>query len=206
MDNSLRIAAWKTFAYWSVWVGIAFFAVYPTCNWLGAQRSVTHALYFEAELALPFVPVFFWGYVSMYVLFFTPPFFLSSAQLTRLGKTVISATLLSGLIYILIPTQLGYARIVPADPFYAGLYAGMFDLDLPHNMVPSLHVVYSTIIILAILENMHTWYGKAFFWGWLILLCLSTLLVHQHHLLDVASGILVAVLIRKYYGIGESHV
>lgn len=205
MITSTKKESWKTFGFWAIWVGLAFFSVYPTCNWLTSQRTEAYPLFIESELAIPFVPEFFWVYSSMYVLFFTPPFFLRSDQLTRLGKTLVTATIASGIIYIFIPTQLGFERIRPDDPLYNRFFSDMFSLDLPHNLVPSLHVVYSTIIILAILENMRSFVSKSIFLGWLILLCLSTLLVHQHHLLDVITGLFIAVLIRKYYGKGEKY-
>ena len=34
---------WKTYGIWALWVGIAFFSIYPTCNWLTSQRSNTYA-------------------------------------------------------------------------------------------------------------------------------------------------------------------
>jgi membrane-associated phospholipid phosphatase len=33
--------------------------------------------------------------------------------------------------------------------------------------------------------------------GWLIVLSASTILVHQHHLLDVATGLALAVAVRR---------
>lgn len=38
--------------------------------------------------------------------------------------------------------------------------------------------------------------------GWLLLLSLSTLLVHQHHLFDVASGLLLALVMRRLFPTG----
>lgn len=194
MATSIEKENWKTFAYWAFWVGIAFFSVYPACNWLSAQRDITYPLYLDAELGIPLVPGFFWLYMSMYVLFFFPPFFLNRRQLTLLGQRLILTTILSGVIFLLIPTELGFARVQPDNPFYSTLFAQLFTIDLPHNLVPSLHVVFSAIIIFSILETMETRLSKSFFWLWLILLCLSTLLVHQHHLLDVITGLLIAIL------------
>jgi membrane-associated phospholipid phosphatase len=77
-------------------------------------------------------------------------------------------------------------------------------VDLPHNLVPSLHVVFSAIIVFAIVEGMNKKATKIFTWGWLFLLCLSTLLVHQHHVLDVVTGLFIAVLFRIYYYLGDS--
>ena len=197
---------WKTYGYWAFWVGVAFFSVYPTCNWLTSQRNVTYPLYVDMELSIPLIPEFFWLYMSMYALFLLPPFFLNTAQLKILGKQLIMATIASGIIFLLIPTELGFERIEPIDHFYSSLYAQLFTIDLPHNLVPSLHIVFSAIIVFALLEGMENIAARIVIWLWLILLCLSTLLVHQHHLLDVITGLLIAALFRIYYKKGEKHV
>lgn len=181
-----------TFAYWGFWVGVAFFSVYPTTNWLSSLRpESTYAMYLPQELAIPFRAEFIWVYLSMYLLFFTPPFFLDQIQLKRLAKELIAVTIFAGLIFLLFPAQLGFMRETPADPLYASLFSTIFSLDRPFNLVPSLHVVYSTAISLAIMQNA----SRALRVGllcWLILLVASTVLVHQHHLLDVFSGLVLA--------------
>lgn len=184
-----------TFAGWGALVGIAFFSIYPTMNWLTGLRTGQHALYLEAELALPFVPQFIWLYLSMYLLFAVPPFFLNPAELKRLARELIAGTLLSGLIFLLLPARLGFPRIVPDDPTLKTLYEGIFLLDQPFNLVPSLHVVYSAAIVFAVMAR--AGFGqRLFFAGWLALIAVSTLLVHQHHLLDVVAGLALASLMR----------
>jgi len=90
---------------------------------------------------------------------------------------------------------LGFSRYLPEEHFYRQLFQGIFSIDLPFNLVPSLHVVYSTSICLAIASRA-SHRVQAFLWCWLALLVASTLLVHQHHLLDVVAGLLLAVLAR----------
>ena len=186
------------FAFWAAWVGVAFFGVYPTMNWLTSLRADAHALFFAAELGVPFVAEFVWIYLSMYVLFFAPPFFLDPAQLRRLGQEFISSTLIAGIVFLLLPAQLGFARVLPEDPFYRDLFAGMFSLDHPHNLVPSLHVVYSAAISLAIFRRVAL-PGRVFLASWLALLMASTLLVHQHHVVDVVTGAALALLVAHFW-------
>ena len=198
-------AVWKTYGIWAFWVGITFISVYPTCNWLTANRTTTLSLFIHSELAIPFIPGFIWIYLSLYILFLMPPFFLNTTQLKRLGKQLIYATVFSGIIFLLMPAQLGFERISPNNPFYASLYSNLFSIDLPHNLVPSLHVIFSAIIIFSLLDIESSIYKKTIWWGWLTLICLSTLLVHQHHLADMITGLLVALVFRKYTFKGEQH-
>ena len=190
-------SVWKTYVIWAAWVGIAFFSIYPSCNWLTSRRTNYFNLYLEGELSLPFVPEFMLVYLSMYILFAMPPFFLNVVELNALGKQLISGTLISGLIFLFLPAKLRFIRSVPQDGFYGPLYSTLFSLDMPHNMVPSLHVVFSALILFSIAATMRTIAQKLFWYGWLVLICVSTLLVHQHHLLDVITGLAIAGLLRK---------
>lgn len=199
MDTVNNKESWKIFGIWAFWVGIAFFSIYPTCNWLTSQRSVTYKLYHEVELSIPFIPEFFWVYMSMYFLFFLPPFLLNGDQLKSLGKQLVLATIFSGLVFLLIPTRLGFERINLDDALYGNLFTQLFTIDLPHNLVPSLHVVFSVIIAFSIAAGISKPLLRWALWGWLALLCMSTLLVHQHHVLDVVTGIGVAFAFNRYF-------
>ena len=197
---------WRTYFYWLFWISVAFFTVYPTCNWVTMQRENVLGLYISLELQIPFVPEFVWAYLSLYLLFLIPPFFLTHQRMNVLGRQLIAATLFCGLVFLLLPTELGFERAIPEDPFYSALFANLFAIDLPHNMVPSLHVTFSTLILFTLLDGPRRAPAKALFLAWLVLICASTILVHQHHLLDVATGLLVATFLYRVARKGEHHV
>lgn len=186
---------WLTGAWWATWIGLMFFGLYPALNGLTARRAMRWRLYLDVERALPFVPELVWAYLSMYLLFVLPPFFLSAAQLAALGRQLIAGTLLGALGFLLLPAELGFLRSVPARPPYDTLFGLMFSLDAPHNLVPSLHVVFSAAITLACAEVAPPAWRRALH-GWLALIVLSTMLVHQHHLLDVAAALLLVAGLR----------
>ncbi|MCO4811904.1 MAG: phosphatase PAP2 family protein [Gammaproteobacteria bacterium] len=190
-------SVWKTYAFWAMWVGVAFFSVYPTCNWLTSLRGEYFSLYFAAELDVPFVPEFIVFYLSMYALFAMPPFFLKVTELTALGKQLIAGTLISGLVFLLVPARLGFVREVPESGLIESIYSTLFAVDMPHNMVPSLHVVFSTLILLALANASAGEHNKILWYGWLMVICGSTLLVHQHHLIDVVAGLALAFALRR---------
>lgn len=155
------------------------------------------------ELSIPFVPELVWVYLSMYILFPLPPFFLNVPQLRVLGKQLIAATLFSGLAFVLFPGRLGHVRVLPESGLYADFFTFLFVLDGVHNVAPSLHVVYSAIITGAIVDATLSPAVRVWFRIWLGLLCASTLLVHQHHVIDVASGLAVAVFFRSWIREGK---
>lgn len=198
-------AVWKTYGYWAFWIGVAFFSIYPTCNWLTSQRSDIHQLYLDAELTIPFVPEFFWIYISLYLLFILPPFFLSVSQLVLLGKRILVGTLLGGVIFLLFPSRLGFERIHP-EGFYGEMFGNLFTIDLPYNMAPSMHILYSAFILLAIYAASPKKVFRVLALAWLFLIALSTLMVHQHHLIDIISALAITFGINLKLFKGEKDV
>jgi len=196
---------WKTYFYWFFWITVVFFTVYPLCNWLTAKRETVLRLYVAAELQIPFVPEFVWIYLSLYLLFVIPPFFLSASRMNALGKRLVEATIFCGIVFLVLPAELGFERTVPDDPFYSAMFARLFAIDLPHNMAPSLHVTFSAMILFVLLNESGSAAARIGFWIWLVLICSSTVLVHQHHLIDVVTGLLVAMTFYPVADKGEHH-
>lgn len=189
----------KTFACWGAFVGVAFFAVYPTTNWLTSLREDHFVVYSSAELQIPFMANFIWLYLSMYLLFTLPPFFLNPSELKRLGLELIVATVISGLIFLAFPAKLGFSRVIPEETLYRDLYAALFSVDHPFNLLPSLHVVYSSAIAFAIVRNTNA-YLRAIMLFWLSMIVSSTVLVHQHHIADVIAGLLLTASVSAFMG------
>ena len=193
-----------TFAVWGTLVGVVFFSIYPTANWLAELRGNPYHLFFAWELRFPFVQEFIWFYLSLYLLLALPPFFLTSDEMKRLAKKLITATCLAGLVFLALPARLGFPRVVPSDSPYSEIFLAMFAIDKPFNLVPSLHVVYSAAIILAIAERLGKTGGVVLF-GWLVLVLASTILIRQHHLLDVFTGLALALIMRFYWERRNKH-
>ena len=149
-------------------------------------------------MAIPFIPQFIWAYLSMYVLFILPLFLIPAARMPALGRQLIAATIVSAVFFLLIPAELGFAREVPAQAPYTAMYARMFGIDRPFNLVPSLHVIYSCAIALACADFGRGAVPMAIY-GWLAVIVASTVFVHQHHLLDLASAFAVVAFLRRRY-------
>jgi hypothetical protein len=188
----------RTYLLWSLLVGVAFFGVYPAMNWITSLRPSPFHLYFSAELAIPFVPQFIWVYLSMYVLFLVPLFVVPAASMPALGKQLIAGSLVSALFFLLIPAELGFVREVPAAAPYAAIFANVFSVDRPYNLVPSLHVIFSSAIVLACADCARPPF-RVVLYVWLGVIVVSTLFVHQHHLLDVAAALAIVYVLRRRY-------
>ena len=187
--------ALRVYIVYGLAIDLAFFSVYGLCNWVSAQRTDVRQLYFDWELGIPFVPEMLVVYLSMFVLFFVPLFQLSPDELRRLGQQVLIGIGLSGIVFLLVPGELGFERI--GDTSVIGpVFAFIYQVDFPHNLVPSLHIIFSALIVFALNEASSPRL-KVLYWTWLALLSVSVVLVHQHHLADVAGGFVIAVICRN---------
>jgi membrane-associated phospholipid phosphatase len=196
MDASVDVPRLRTYLLWSFRAGVAFFAVYPLMNWITSLRRAPFHLYLTRELAIPFVPAFIWAYLSMYALFVLPLFFVPAANMPALGRQLIAGCVISAAMFLLFPAELGFKREVPAA--HAAIYAGMFDVDRPYNLVPSLHVIWSVAIVLACADFARPAMRIALL-AWLSVIVASTVLVHQHHLLDVIAALAIVFVLRRQY-------
>ncbi|MDR2625528.1 MAG: phosphatase PAP2 family protein [Zoogloeaceae bacterium] len=187
----------KTFLVWGFWVGVVFFSVYPAANWLASRQTRQYVLFADWELGIPFVPQWIWAYLSMYLLFFLPLFFLRPPAMRRLAKLLMCSTLIAGLVFLLFPAPIGFSRILPETEPYRGMFALLFDLDRPYNTVPSLHVCYSAAIA-AFLFREGNKAMRVLMVFWLSLIVCSTMLTHQHHVADVLTGLLLPWLVSRF--------
>ena len=177
------------YARWAIFLDVLFIVVYGACNWITSQRSDLLRLYFDWELAIPFTPAMVWVYLSLFALFPLPAFALRAGALRALGRRLCFATLVSGAFFLLLPARLGFER--PAIvPEYEIAFAFIHVLDLPHNLVPSLHISWSGLILYSVHAVSARW-ARRLLELWFGMICAAVVLVHQHHVLDVIGGVLV---------------
>lgn len=188
----------RIYLMWSFWVGVAFFGLYPAMNWLTSLRRAPWHLYIPAELRIPFVPQFIWAYLSMYLLFALPLFFIPAERMPPLGKQLIAGCVVSAIVFLVLPAELGFARQLPSAAPYTAMYARVFSIDRPYNLVPSLHVIFSCAIALACADFARPLARMAIL-AWLAVIVASTVLVHQHHLIDLAAAFVIVYGLRRRY-------
>ena len=175
---------------WAALLTVLFLPVYALCNWITAQRDTRYRLWFDWELGIPFVPQMIWVYLSLFACFFLPMFALRAPALNALCRRLAFAVVVSAAGFLLLPAQTGFERPVVAAESPAA-FALVYFLDLPHNLVPSLHVSWSALFLVALREASAPWLRRVLE-VWFISLCASVLLVYQHHVIDVIGGLLVA--------------
>jgi membrane-associated phospholipid phosphatase len=160
--------------------------------WLG--RSIS--LYAAWETQIPLVPFMVWVYLSLYTIFALPLLHMTPNQMAQLSRQSTVTLLVAGIGFLALPGQIGF----PATS-YTGIEGSILEfLDnlsaTRHNLVPSLHVAFSALILLGCRDLVSPALSR-FYGLWLALMCASTLLTHQHHLLDVATGLALAIIVRR---------
>jgi len=179
------------FARYYLQLSVVFLLVYGGANYFTSTRPDLNALYFDWERHTAFVPGFIYVYLSIFLVFLLPLFFLDKRQIRALAATFVLATLIAGVIFLLLPAELPFVRpeTVPGHGF---VFRWLYRFELPHNLFPSLHVTYATLFIgTAIHVETSTPLRTALF-AWLLLLLVSVILVRQHTIIDIAGGLALA--------------
>ena len=63
---------------------------------------------------------------------------------------------------------------------------------------PSLHITFSVLTAFAMIDQTNNKWFHLFLVFWIILICFSVVLVHQHHLFDVMTGLLLSLIVIKF--------
>lgn len=178
---------------------VGFLGFYSPVNWLNSLRSSHFEFYFDWELQIPVVPSFILIYFSAYLLPFIPFFKQNLKEQEFILKSLLICGFIGAVIFLLLPTQLGYEREIDNIAYFKPLFLILWKLDYPHNLMPSLHVVMSYILIVPGLSKTNNLVVKSIFITWLILICLSIVFVHQHHIIDIFTGLILSHCVYKFY-------
>ena len=175
-------------------LALLFLGVYGGCNWFTAQRADVGVWFFEWERQIPFWPILIVPYLSIDAFFLAAPFLCRDRRELRVfTERIATAIVAAGLCFLALPLRFAFER-PPVDGWVGALLNGFTALDRPFNLFPSLHVTLAVI-----LANTYARHSRGFLrtgiLGWFVLIALSTIFVFQHHVIDVAGGILLAIIV-----------
>jgi membrane-associated phospholipid phosphatase len=183
---------WGQFRY-VVWLSLAvgawFAVIFYGAEAVTSLHSYRIRVHLDAELRIPFVPAAVLGYMSLYLPLWMAGFVLRTRlEVRALAVTLAAVILVAGVCFLLLPAENAF----PPPPDDMGVWTGLVRfaklIALEHNLVPSLHVALS-VVCLAVYARQAGPAGRALLWLWAAVIALSTLLLHQHYLLDVATGL-----------------
>jgi hypothetical protein len=180
---------WRRFAVLCALITAEFAVVFYGADWFTAQHALRIHAYANAELAIPLVPVMVVPYMTMYVIFLFAPFVLrSAADLDRFAGALALVILVAGVAFVFLPAEVGFAPASAAESIWNPWLQFAATLSRKYDLVPSLHVALFTVAAGTYATRVSATV-RVLLGIWLAVVAASTVLTHQHHLIDVAAGL-----------------
>lgn len=160
-------------------------------------RMEHHSLLTAIDEKIPIIPAFSIIYLGCYLFWV-----LNYALAGRSGKdyfynfvtNIFLGYLISGFIFCIFPTYIERPSLdtVP-DTLGKLLMTYVYNTDTPVNLFPSMHCQISWYCYLAVRnqKGIYKWYQHTSLII-AILVCISTVVIKQHYLIDVVAGVLIA--------------
>lgn len=186
----------KLFVFLTLTFNFLFYAVYGLSNYITSCHDYRIYIHFEFEKEIPFIPEFSAVYLSVGAMLGLSFFILKRLEdLIPFFIALVYLTLIAGVFFIFIPVESAYP--VRQVSGYWGIIFRIADtMNLQYNLFPSLHVAFATVSFLNYWKFVNT-LSKILLFLWTILIILSTLFIHEHHILDIVSGIVLAYIVKK---------
>lgn len=168
-------------------VTVIFYAAYATTDAVAHAHGRTVPVHFAWELGLPFVPQALFAYVSLYLLFLLAPWRLPDrAAVHALAAVIVAQTLVASVFFLILPARVAYAPVALSG--WSALVLQQVEAAvLSHNLFPSLHVAFAVTCASVYARGARAGV-RGLFAAWALVIAASTMLTHQHHLLDVLGG------------------
>lgn len=176
-----------------------FLLIYGGADYLTSLHGYRIRVHFDAELTIPFIPAAVLVYNSLYPLSLLAPFVLPTRrELRALAATLAAITLVAGVCFLVLPVEPAFP-----PPGEMGVWTDSVRftkwLARTNNYLPSLHVGLAAVCALAYARRTR-WMGKALLTIWAGAIGISTMLLHQHYVVDVVAGyVLAAAGVRCVY-------
>lgn len=157
----------------------------------------------DLDRMLPFVPGFVYIYLICY-LFWVVNYLLAAGNgkdyFYRYLTADLTARVVCFLFFVFFPTTNLRPELV-GDSLSITLLRWLYQMDKPENLLPSIHCMNSWFCYIAVRgrKDIPCWYRIfSFVFAWLI--ALSTVLIRQHVVVDIAAGFLLAEAMWQFYG------
>ena len=186
----------KALLKWGLIGALTCTGIYLGTNEIAAQQTSFYQLYFEFERDIPMVPWMIHVYNSFHVLLLLNFLIIKNPlKIRAIAISLIASSAIAALFFLIFPAELGFSRTENMMG-YEFWYDALHWLDHPHNLVPSLHITFSALSTYVISTEINSRVLKSLFLVWFLLICSSIVLVHQHHLVDIFTGLLLAVIVK----------
>lgn len=182
--------------------------LYMACFlWLERHIRPVHIIEIPLDSHIPFCEYFilpydaWFAYVAVTAAFFF--FFVNLEDMYRLFLHLFLGMTIFLIVSALYPNGLALRpKTFPRDNFCTSLVKALYDTDTPTNVLPSIHVYNSICVHIAIANNDYLkskkWMIPASF-VLMLLIILSTMFLKQHSIVDVVSGMILALISYPFF-------
>ena len=188
----------KAMALWGSLCVLLCTVLYLGSNCIAETLLSHHKLYLEIEKDIPQVPgmiLFYESYSLLILLSFICA--KSPKNIRALSITMMVSSVIACAIFLLFPGELGFSRTMNIQG-YESMFEALHRMDKPHNLYPSLHITFSAISAFTLLRNTQKKRMQVLLILWVMMISLSVILTHQHHLFDIATGFVLAWITLKF--------
>ena len=155
-------------------------------------------MYFDFEKDIPLVPWMIYIYASFHLLLALNFFIIKDPKVIKAFTiSLMASSFIAALVFLSFPGELGFSR-VDGTAGYEAMYSFLHKIDHPHNLYPSLHITFSVLTAFAMFDQTRSKLFHGFLLSWVFLICCSVVLVHQHHLFDIFTGLILSFIVIKY--------
>jgi len=165
---------------------------------LPRPKGVIHYLAVPLDARLPIWPIFVWPYLVFLIVFWLVILyaFWTDRRFVPLAKTITLTFLVAYVVYIIYPTGVVRSTISGTD-WSSQLLGWLYRHDWPEKAFPSLHNASAAVVIFyALIERLR---GRIWIVAFCIIVIMSTVILKQHYLLDLVSGLALGSLISWYF-------
>lgn len=160
-----------------------------------------YTIYLNMDSHIPFIKEFIIPYVTWYVYIIWPFIYFglySKEDFIDYFKFIYIGMFVSFIIYFIFPNGLNLRQPIMDNDIFSKLIKLLRYIDPPTNVCPSIHV-YDAIGVYIIVRNSVLFKRKTLFKNLCltltILICISTMFIKQHSIIDVIAGITLSVVI-----------
>lgn len=186
--------------YKQVLIRVSFMFIIPLISlihiYLNVYRVNTKEIATALDSMIPFVSAFVVPYLYWFIYVFAGLLYLAFTDGKKyygLLTSIVTGMLISFVIFYFYPTTVTRPEVVGGGIFNYAMRV-VYVSDNPYNCFPSIHVLNATLVSMFLMSK-----EKSFSFNmWALLSCviinLSTMFTKQHVVLDVISGMTIAVI------------
>ena len=178
-----------------IWGGacvVVCLSFYLISNEIASRISVHYRMYAEAEKSIPLIPWMIYIYASFHLLLALNFFIIKDPKVIKAFTiSLMCSSFVAVIVFLVFPGELGFSRtenIAGYEPMFNLLH----QIDHPFNLYPSLHITFSVLTAFVMVDQTKSKLFHGILLTWIVLICCSVVLVHQHHIFDVITGLLLA--------------